>query len=61
MIDKDFFLVQDRIYANTGSWCKQNAYCIEVDKQPDSARPTKVTLHKVGGKGQILDSKSEQV
>ncbi|MCK5347667.1 MAG: metallophosphoesterase, partial [Candidatus Heimdallarchaeota archaeon] len=32
MIDKDYFLVEDRIYANTGSWCKDKAYCVEIDK-----------------------------
>jgi len=31
-VDKDYFLVDDRIYANTGSWCKDKACCVEIDK-----------------------------
>jgi UDP-2,3-diacylglucosamine pyrophosphatase LpxH len=49
-IDKDFFLVKDRIYANSGSWCKKNAYCVEVKKYKD----TTVTLLKVGPAGKII-------
>ena len=32
LIDMDFFLVKDRIYANTGCFCKDKAYCVEIDK-----------------------------
>ena len=45
VLDKDFFLVKDRIYANSGAWCKDNAYCVEVDKKTD--KPMAVTLFKV--------------
>lgn len=31
MLDKDWFFTEDRIYANTGCWCKPNAHCVEVD------------------------------
>jgi UDP-2,3-diacylglucosamine pyrophosphatase LpxH len=60
MLDKDFFLVEDRIYANTGSWCKEHAYCVEIDKGPSSL-PTKVMLHKVTGKGKIEETKEAEV
>jgi UDP-2,3-diacylglucosamine pyrophosphatase LpxH len=45
LLDKDFFLVKDRIYANSGAWCKKNAYCVEVDKKP--AKSIAVRLLKV--------------
>ena len=51
LIDKDFVLVDDRIYANSGSWCKQNAYCVEVDKR--SGNGLEVKLHKVDPDGNI--------
>ena len=53
MIDKDYFLVEDRIYANTGSWCKDNAYCIEIDKNPRSSQPVKVNLYRVRDDGTV--------
>jgi UDP-2,3-diacylglucosamine pyrophosphatase LpxH len=60
MIDKDFFLVEDRIYANTGSWCKENAYCVEIDKS-DSSKTVQVFLHKIDKKGQISDTQMKKV
>ncbi|WP_420628412.1 metallophosphoesterase [Candidatus Leptofilum sp.] len=33
-IDKDFLFVEDRIYANTGTWCDKNASCVIVEKYP---------------------------
>jgi UDP-2,3-diacylglucosamine pyrophosphatase LpxH len=60
-IDKDFFLVEDRIYANSGSWCKKNAYAVEINKTPDPSEPTQVFLHKVDKKGEIKDTKQEEV
>lgn len=53
MIDKDYFLVEDRIYANTGSWCKDNAYCIEIDKNPRSSQPVRVNLYRVRDDGTV--------
>ncbi|MGB5984113.1 MAG: hypothetical protein WBG37_02330 [Desulfobacterales bacterium] len=61
ILDKDFFLVEDRIYANIGSWCKDNAYSVEVDKDPDSKRSTQVSLLKVDGKGNVVGTRSESV
>jgi UDP-2,3-diacylglucosamine pyrophosphatase LpxH len=49
LLDKDFFLVKDRIYANSGAWCKKNAYCVEVDKKPN--KPLVVRLLKVAPDG----------
>jgi UDP-2,3-diacylglucosamine pyrophosphatase LpxH len=57
LIDKDFFLVKDRIYANTGSWCKKNAYCVEVEKN----NTTRVTLLKVDPQGKIIKRTRESL
>ena len=58
VLDKDFFLVKDRIYANSGAWCKPNAYCVMVDKQK---KTIKVSLWKVGPKGKVVDKKSKSL
>lgn len=62
-IDKDWFLVENRIYANSGSWCKNHAYCVEIDKDRHPAHPLHVYLHKVDDKGNILkaDTKEERL
>ncbi len=60
MIDKDFFLVRDRIYANTGSWCKDNAYCVEIDKN-DTPATTCVRLQRVDQRGRIQKTQSEEI
>jgi UDP-2,3-diacylglucosamine pyrophosphatase LpxH len=51
MLDKDWFLTDDRIYANTGCWCKKNAHSVEVDKSQDTKKKTRVRLHKVNPDG----------
>lgn len=61
MIDKDFFLVEDRIYANSGSWCKDKAYCIEIDKSQKSGQPTKVYLYRVNDDGSVTRKGRETV
>ena len=61
LIDKDFFLVEDRIYANTGSWAKDHAYCVEIDKSQDPASPTKVHLHRVNKTGSIECTETKEV
>ena len=61
MIDKDYFLVEDRIYANTGSWCKDNAYCVEIDKSPRPGRPVKVNLYTVNPDGSVKRQGTEKV
>jgi len=57
LIDKDFFLVKDRIYANTGSWCKKNAYCVKVEKN----KTTAVTLLKIDSQGKITKRTSKSI
>ncbi len=57
LIDKDYFLVKDRIYANTGSWCKKNAYCVKVEKN----KTTKVSLLKVDPQGKIVKRTPESI
>ena len=61
LIDKDFFLVEDRIYANTGSWCKDNAYCVEIDKSPRASGRVKVNLYSVREDGSLKRKASETV
>lgn len=61
LIDKDFFLIEDRIYANTGSWAKDHAYCVEIDKSQDPASPTKVHLHSVKMDGSIEGTETKEV
>jgi UDP-2,3-diacylglucosamine pyrophosphatase LpxH len=57
MIDKDFFLVKDRIYANTGCWCKPNAYCVSVEK----TKSLKVNLLKIDSKGDIIETTEKTI
>lgn len=61
-IDKDFFLVADRIYANTGSWCKDNAYFVEIEKipKPTTSRIT-VRLCGVDKKGNVSTKRKEEI
>jgi UDP-2,3-diacylglucosamine pyrophosphatase LpxH len=56
LLDKDWFLKEDRIYANTGCWCKRNAHSVEVDKSQDPKKKTWVRLHKVApdGKSKVI-------
>ena len=56
LIDKDFFLVDDRIYANTGSWCKPKAYAVEIDKRSKSTQPIQVMLHQIDAAGGIAQT-----
>jgi UDP-2,3-diacylglucosamine pyrophosphatase LpxH len=61
MIDKDFFLVEDRIYANTGSWCKDKAYCLEIDKSPRASAKVTVNLYSVNDDGSLKKKASENI
>jgi UDP-2,3-diacylglucosamine pyrophosphatase LpxH len=61
MIDKDYFLVEDRIYANTGSWCKDKAYCVEIDKSPRASGRVKVNLYNVRDDGSVKRKATETV
>lgn len=33
-LDKDWFFVEDRVYANTGTWCEEEANCVILEKYP---------------------------
>lgn len=57
-IDKDWFAVEDRIYANTGAWCVEQAHCVEVDQSPETKKVV-VRLHTVGDNGQITKTRME--
>ena len=61
MIDKDYFLVEDRIYANTGSWCKDKAYCVEIDKSPRASGKVRVNLYSVRDDGSLKRKATETV
>ena len=61
MIDKDYFLVEDRIYANTGSWCKDKAYCVEIDKNPRASGRVRVNLYSVKDDGTVKRKATETV
>jgi UDP-2,3-diacylglucosamine pyrophosphatase LpxH len=61
MIDKDYFLVEDRIYANTGSWCKDKAYCVEIDKSPRASGRVRVNLYRVRDDGSVKRKATETV
>ena len=61
LVDKDWFLVEDRIYANTGSWCKEKAYCVEIDKSPAPEVPITVCAMQIGDEGAIKNRTCEQL
>jgi UDP-2,3-diacylglucosamine pyrophosphatase LpxH len=61
MIDKDYFLVEDRIYANTGSWCKDKAYCVEIDKSQRASSQVRVRLYRVKEDGSLKREATETV
>ncbi len=61
LIDKDWFLVEDRIYANTGSMCKDNAYAVEINKSREPDVPLTVSLLKIAGDGTAETQEEEEV
>jgi UDP-2,3-diacylglucosamine pyrophosphatase LpxH len=59
-IDKDWFGVEDRIYANAGTWCGDRAHCVVVDKPKRKlSYNLKVSLCEVADDGTICDTRSE--
>lgn len=48
-MDKDWLFVDDRIYANTGAWCLDDAHCVEVDHRP--GKPSRVKIYQVADDG----------
>ncbi|MEM7117971.1 MAG: metallophosphoesterase [Chloroflexota bacterium] len=59
-LDKDFLFVEDRIYANTGSWCDDEASCVIVEKYPLKSGCT-VKLVEVRGDGKIRDTDTKRL
>jgi hypothetical protein len=61
-IDKDSLFVEDRIYANAGTWCDDNkkAHCVEIDKPARGGRVV-VRLRTVGENGAIENTRREEV
>lgn len=59
-LDKDSILTEDRIYANSGAWCEEEAHCVEIDKGPLSST-LRVRLHRVDMAGKIVDTKVEEL
>ena len=60
-MDKDWLFVDDRIYANTGSWCIDEANCVEVDYRPGSSPSTTVRLLKVHSDGSYTTRSKESI
>lgn len=58
MLDKDWVFVEDRIYANTGAWCIEQAHCAEVDKV--DGQKLIVRVHEVDKNGKIGKKPKEE-
>jgi UDP-2,3-diacylglucosamine pyrophosphatase LpxH len=58
-IDKDSFLVADRIYANTGSWSQKKAHCIIADE--DKNGKVTVQLCRVADSGRVEQVETQEV
>ncbi len=61
LIDKDWFLVEDRIYANGGAWCKDRAYCVEIERSDDPDVPKKVSLLRISDDGTVAERTTEEL
>jgi UDP-2,3-diacylglucosamine pyrophosphatase LpxH len=58
-IDKDSFLVADRIYANAGCWSQKKAHCVMVDKTEKGK--ARVKLCKVISTGRPVLIEKEKI
>lgn len=58
-IDKDSFLVADRIYANTGCWSQKKAHCVIVDVE--TAGKVIVRLCRVENSGRAVQVEKEKI
>jgi UDP-2,3-diacylglucosamine pyrophosphatase LpxH len=58
-IDKDSFLVADRIYANAGCWSQKKAHCIMVDLNKKGK--TAVKLCRVENSGRAVQVEKEKI
>ncbi|MAT99884.1 MAG: hypothetical protein CL608_22310 [Anaerolineaceae bacterium] len=59
-IDKDFLFTDNRVYANTGAWCEENANCVIIEKYPLKSGIT-VKLVDVGVNGSITDTRTRHL
>lgn len=58
-IDKDSFLVADRIYANSGCWSQKKAHCVIADQ--DKRGKVVVQLCAVDESGRVVQAETEKV
>lgn len=58
-IDKDSYLVADRIYANAGCWSQKKAHCIMVDL--NKKEDTVVQLCRVENSGRTVKFEKEKI
>lgn len=58
-IDKDSFLVADRIYANTGCWSQENAHCVIADR--DKKGRSVIQLCRVENSGRTVQVGTKKV
>lgn len=57
-LDKDTFLVEDRIYANSGTWCEGTAHYVEVDKGDEQVQ---VEVHEVDAAGKSVKVEKAEI
>ena len=54
-IDRDSFLVADRIYANAGCWSQKKAHCVIVDRTKKGNTSVKLCRVKNSGRPVVVD------
>lgn len=59
-IDKDFLVTEDRIYANTGAWCEDDASCVIIEKFPLKSGII-VKLVNVGVDGSVTNTHTRRL
>ena len=59
-IDKDFLFTEDRIYANTGAWCEDDASCVIIEKFPLKSGII-VKLVNVGVDGSVTNTHTRRL
>jgi UDP-2,3-diacylglucosamine pyrophosphatase LpxH len=58
LLDKDWFLTEDRIYANTGAWCKDKSHYVVVEK---TEKEVIVTLNYIDNLPRIHTKSQEKI
>ena len=54
-IDKDSFLVADRIYANTGCWSQKKGHCVIVDQTQKGNTSVKLCRVEKSGRPVVVE------